>query len=145
MVLLRNSSLPSICLALVMGLALAWPDLAHRRLHEEREHHHEHLEHRDSSLVLGHLVGSESHHSDHPHLDVIATVPAKAVLHLALLVVEHPALMDSTRGVVRVSEDLNDSNRPRSPPSGPPPAIRAPPPPDPLAYPRTPGPVILIR
>ena len=47
MVLVRNSSLPSICLILVMGLALSWPDLVHRQLHDQREHTHDQIGHRE--------------------------------------------------------------------------------------------------
>ena len=109
-----------------MGLALAWPDLAHRRLHEDGEHHHEHPGHRDAPPLADHISSSESHQGDHPHLDVIATAPIKAVLHLALPAAKHPAAIASA-GAERVSSDLSGANRPRSPPAGPPPTIRAPP------------------
>ena len=118
--------MPSISLALVMGLALAWPDLVHRRLHGQAEHHHEHLEHQENPSALG-TLGSESHHDAHPHLYVIATPPTKAALHLALVVAEHSTTTNSAKVTVRVSDDTSDSNRPRSPPTGPSSAIRAPP------------------
>jgi hypothetical protein len=120
-------SLPPLCLALIMGLTLAWPDLAHRRLHEQSDHAHEHLGHRSGPTVSGDIMSSESHHGDHPHLDVIAIAPAKAVLHLASLVVERPASIDLAMGVVRVSQHAIGSNRPRSPPAQPATGIRAPP------------------
>ena len=127
MVQLRRSSLPPLCLALIMGLALAWPDLAHRRFHEGREHSHEHLEHGGSDSPSARIIGSESHPGNHPHLELTATAPTKASLRLALLVSEHPALADTPVTVVRVSTVAADSIQPRGPPSGPPPPIRAPP------------------
>lgn len=117
-------SLPSLCLAFVLGLALAWPGLAHRRLHE---HTHAEVEHSPSVPLSAHIAGSESDHDDHPHLDLIATAPTKAALQLALLVSQYPALAVSRLTVVRVTHDGNDSIRPRAPPPGPPPLIRAPP------------------
>jgi len=122
MVRLHRSSWHSLCLALILGLALAWPGLAHRRLHQ---HTHSHVDHGRS--VSAHVIGSESHHADHPHLDLIATAPTKAGLQLALVVLEHPVLTVSPLVVVGVSHAAAASTRPRAPPAGPPPPIRAPP------------------
>ena len=127
MVQLRRSSLPPLCLALIMGLALAWPDLAHRRFHEVREHSHEHVEDRGIASLSTQVVRSESHTGDHPHLDLTAIAPTKAGLRLALPVSEQPAFADTPVTVVRVSTVAADSIQPRGPPSGPPPPIRAPP------------------
>ena len=124
---MRKSSLPSICLILVMGLALSWPDLVHRQLHDQREHTHDQIGHREIPSASGHSLDSESHHGAHPHLDITATPPTKAALHPSLLVAEHLVSMDPPMDVVRVSEDTSNTNRPRSPPAGPQPAIRAPP------------------
>ena len=127
MVQSRRSSLPSLCLALLMGLSLAWQGLAHRRLHEVREHSHEHFEHGGSASPSSQIIGSESHPGNHPHLELTATAPTKAGLRPALPVSEHPAFADTPVTVVRVSTVAADSIQPRGPPSGPPPPIRAPP------------------
>ncbi len=117
-------SMPSLCLTLILGLALAWPGLAHRRLHQHTDEHPEDL---GGAPVSAPSVGSESHDAEHPHLDLIATAPTKAALHLALFVSEHPTLAAAISRVVRVSTHANESIRPRAPPSGPRPPIRAPP------------------
>lgn len=127
MVQLRRSSLPSLCLALIMGLALAWPDLAHRELHEQREHVHAGLNHGGLASISYQIVASESHPGDHPHLDLTATAPTKTGLPPALAVSEHSPLADSPVILVRVSPGVPTSIQPRGPPSGPPPSTRAPP------------------
>lgn len=120
-------SLPSLCLALLMGLSLAWQHLAHRRFHESREHFHEHFEERGIGSLSTRVVGSESHPAEHPHLDLTATAPTKAGLHLAFLVSQYLALPEFRTAEVRVSTTAADSIQPRGPPPGPPPSIRAPP------------------
>jgi hypothetical protein len=110
-----------------MGLALAWPDMAHRRLHEQRDYDQGHSGHHDTAPVSSPIVGYETHHDDHPHLDLIAAVPTKAAPYVAVLLSQNPDAADVPAVVVRVSLGVNVSIRPRGPPPGPPPPTRAPP------------------
>jgi len=123
---LRRSSCPPICLALVMGLALVWPDVAHRRFHEQHEHVHDHSASGKVS-PLSPLISGSKHGDSHPHLDLTATTPTKVGLQLIMLVSEQAALDEPTMALVCVSTGGGDPIRPRSPPSGPQPPIRAPP------------------
>jgi len=124
MVRLRRSSGPPVCLALILGLALAWPGVAHLRFHQ---HTHDHAGVTAGVSTAVSVVGSESQHSDHPHLNLIATAPTKASLPVGYMVSEDARLNLSCTSVLRVSIHAIESMRPRAPPGEPLLPIRAPP------------------
>jgi hypothetical protein len=122
---LRRSLLPGLSLSLLMGLALAWPGLAHHPLHAA--HGHEHHE-GGATLTPAQLgIGSAEENAAHPHLELTATTPAKCGLYLffamstaadADVYVSAPAVMVGFHPIL---------GQPRSPPFASPPPIRAPP------------------
>jgi hypothetical protein len=127
MAFLRRSSLPGLCLSLLLGVALAWPELAHRRLHEEVGHGHHHSDADAALTEEQRSIGSAQHETDHPHLDLTAATPTKSGLYL-LFLVSAPARLDVPMTAPVVTMGLRPSpGGPRSPPSIPQQQIRAPP------------------
>ena len=122
---LRRSFLPGVSLSLLMGLALAWPGLAHRPLHAA--HGHEHHE-GGVTLTPGQLsIGSAEENAAHPHLELTATTPAKCGLDL-FFAMSTAAAGDAYVSAPAVTVGFHPIlGQPRSPPSTPPPPIRAPP------------------
>jgi hypothetical protein len=112
-----------LLLALVAGVALLFPEVAHGLAH------HHAAEHRAHGQAPGHdVLPQEPGHGEHPHLSVIASPPVKPLFQVAAVVIRVLALVLDQPGVERrlapaVTAGLSPGNLFH----GPPPPSRAPP------------------
>jgi hypothetical protein len=125
---LRGPSLPVILLALVLGIGLLLPEVAHSLAHHDAAYHHgaphsapHHDDHASPELA------GEHHGGDHLHLELVAVPSGKpSLFHAAILraVVLSLHVVGEER---RVPSPLTGGQPPGRQDHGPPPPSRAPP------------------
>ena len=112
-----------LLLALVTGAALLFPEVGH-----SLAHHHA-AEHGAVSDIPGHAVLPQEHgHTDHPHLDMVASPQAKPLFQYAAIVVRVATLVFDDPVIERPLAPVEPAGlSPGNLLHGPPPPSRAPP------------------
>jgi len=125
---LRGPSVPGFLLALLLGLGLLLPEVAHSLAHHHAAEHHAASAAEPHSHDLPGAALTDDHHAgDHPHVELLATLSAKPSLAHAVVVQAVALALDALPEERPLAPAVAAQPPPDGRNHGPPPPSRAPP------------------